>query len=116
MRHVGNRSHVKDDVVGAEALSHFESLERLAISPGAFGRMVGGVLIRVRRIDHDLGGRGEVIVNTDAIKSSGIESPLNAGDFRHGHAVGELHGVETQLEDFVDHVLAVGVAGVVPAG
>jgi hypothetical protein len=30
--------------------------------------------------------------------------------------VGELEGVEAKFEDFIDHFLAVGVTGVVPAG
>ena len=114
--HVGDGTHVQDDIAGVEAFGHFEGLERFTVGAGALRRVVGGVLIRVGRIDHDLGGRGEVIVHANTIKTTGIEGPLDPGELGDGHAVGKLHGVETQFEDFVDHVLAISVAGVVPAG
>jgi hypothetical protein len=55
-------------------------------------------------------------VNSNAGKLPLIKCPLNSREFCDGHPMGELKSVETELEDFINHLLTIGMARVIPAG
>ena len=100
----------------AEALRVVECLERHFHRALADLLAAGAELVAVRRIDQHLDGlRAEVV--------QACESDLAAfGEFEHAlhhrdvQAVAELDVVEAEIDDLAEHVLAIRVAGRIPAG
>lgn len=107
---------MENDVFRLELFGGFESAEGELVGAFAVVEPLVGELEGIGSIDHDLDGRGEVVMHSDAAEFAFFECGFDAGILGNGHAVGELDVVEAELDNFIDHCFAIGVARVVPAG
>lgn len=109
-------AHVKDEVVCLELRGDLQGLEGHVERATAIKGAMGGILVGIGGIDHDLDGGGKVVVDAGAGKFPSLVGLADAGELGDGHAVRELDVAESEVENFIDHGLAIGVAAIVPAG
>ena len=107
---------MEHEVARAELRREIERAQRHVHGPLPVEGAVRGEFVGVRRVDHHLDGRGEVVVDAGAGEKPALEGIPDAGQLGDGHPVGEFDVCEPEIHDFLNHLLAVRVAAVVPAG
>ena len=112
----GDAAEVHDDEGRAEAFGEINGLERVPYGAFAFAVEVRGKLVAVGRGAGDFRRQGAEVVERGDFHFSRLPHFEDALDERKADAVAEFDGVEAEVEYFLDHRGAVGVASGVPAG
>src|SRR5687767_1229302 len=105
---------MQHDKLRAESFGEVDRFEGMPDGPVAFRRAVSGKLVTIRRGARDFRWKRTKIVQGRNLHLSGLKHLQDALDERKADAVAEFHGVETEVEDFLDHRGAIRVAAGVP--
>jgi hypothetical protein len=105
---------VKDDKFSAEAFGEIDRFEGMPDCAVAFRGAISGKLVAIRGGAGDFGRERTEIVQGGNLHFARLEHLQNALHEGKSDAMAEFHGVETEVEDFLDHRGAIRVASGVP--